>query len=129
MAVIKRRNILPSHFGRKAFGRTLTSYQLSPSFTNHPSFLQATRLNWYRDSTEWKPFHHDAAAVKPDKAKTQNFTVAVSFGMERDAAFEHAQTKTVTNLVGSQVNSTDPMLRFAMRLESELIARFFMTKK
>ena len=26
--------------------------------------FQATRLNWYRDSTEWKPFHHDAAAIK-----------------------------------------------------------------
>jgi hypothetical protein len=47
----------------------------------------------YRDSTEWKPFHFDAAAVKADKARTQNFTVAISFGMERDAAFEHAKTK------------------------------------
>ena len=26
--------------------------------------IAATRLNWYRDSTEWKPFHHDAAAIK-----------------------------------------------------------------
>ena len=58
----------------------------------------ATRLNWYRDSKEWKPFHHDAAAIKPDKARTQNLTVAVSFGAERDAAFEHAQTKTVISL-------------------------------
>ena len=33
--------------------------------------------------------------MKPDKARTQNFTVAVSFGCERDAAFEHAETKTV----------------------------------
>ena len=40
-----------------------------------------------------QPFHHDAAAMKPDKARTQNFTVAVSFGCERDAAFEHAETK------------------------------------
>jgi hypothetical protein len=31
-------------------------------------------------------------------AKTQNFTVGVSFGMERDAAFEHAQTKTVISM-------------------------------
>ena len=56
--------------------------------------IKATRFNWYRDSKEWKPFHHDAAAVKPDKAKTQNFTVAVSFGSEREAAFEHAKTRT-----------------------------------
>lgn len=61
-------------------------------------FFIATRLNWYRDSKEWKPFHHDAAAIKPDKAKTQNFTVAVSFGAEREAAFEHATTKTVISM-------------------------------
>ena len=60
--------------------------------------VKATRLNWYRDDSEWKPFHHDAAAIKPDKAKTQNFTVAVSFGAERDAAFEHAGTKTVISM-------------------------------
>ena len=60
--------------------------------------VQATRLNWYRDTNEWKPFHHDAAAVKPDKARTQNMTVAVSFGAERDAAFEHAKTKTVISM-------------------------------
>ena len=32
--------------------------------------IKATRFNWFRDCSEWKPFHHDAAAVKPDKAKT-----------------------------------------------------------
>ena len=26
--------------------------------------VKATRLNWYRDAEEWKPYHHDAAAVK-----------------------------------------------------------------
>jgi len=60
--------------------------------------IKATRLNWYRDTSEWKPFHHDAAAMKPDKARTQNFTVAVSFGVERDAAFEHAQSKNVISM-------------------------------
>ena len=56
--------------------------------------VKATRFNWYQDSSQWKPFHHDAAAVKPDKAKTQNITVGISFGSERDAAFEHAKTRT-----------------------------------
>jgi len=56
--------------------------------------IKATRLNWYRDSKEWKPYHHDAAAVKPDKARTQNFTVGVSFGLKRDVSFEHAKTRT-----------------------------------
>ena len=60
--------------------------------------IQATRLNWYKDTSQWKPFHHDAAAVKSDKAKLQNFTVAVSFGATREAAFEHATTKTVVSM-------------------------------
>lgn len=60
--------------------------------------IQATRFNWYKDTSQWKPFHHDAAAVKQDKAATQNFTVAVSFGGTRDAAFEHAKTKTVVSM-------------------------------
>ena len=60
--------------------------------------IKATRFNWYSDTSQWKPFHHDAAAVKPDKAKTQNFTVAVSFGACRDAAFEHAKTKAVISM-------------------------------
>jgi len=59
--------------------------------------IQATRFNWYTDTSQWKPFHHDAAAVKADKADVQNFTVAVSFGATRDAAFEHATTKTVVS--------------------------------
>jgi hypothetical protein len=48
----------------------------------------ATRLNYYVDSEDWKPYHHDAAALKPDKAKTQNITVGVSFGMTRDISFQ-----------------------------------------
>ncbi|CAB4056222.1 unnamed protein product [Lepeophtheirus salmonis] len=65
--------------------------------------VKATRFNWYRDSSEWKPYHHDAAAVKYNRAsKTQNFTAGVSFGTERDAAFQHAKTKTVVTL--PQVN-------------------------
>ena len=61
--------------------------------------VQATRFNWYRDSSEWKPFHHDAAAIKEKFARTQNFTLAASFGAERDAAFEHAKVNN-----GNKVN-------------------------
>jgi hypothetical protein len=60
--------------------------------------VNATRFNWYTDTSEWKPFHHDAAAVKPHMAKTQNFTAAVSFGATRDAAFENAATKVVVSM-------------------------------
>ena len=60
--------------------------------------IQATRFNWYKNDREWKPFHHDAAAVKKDKARTQNFTVAVSFGATREAAFEDTDSKTVISM-------------------------------
>lgn len=48
----------------------------------------ATRLNYYGDSLDWKPYHHDAAALKPNKANTQNITVGVSFGETREISFE-----------------------------------------
>ena len=56
--------------------------------------IKATRFNYYKDTSQWKPFHHDAAAFKPDKAKEQNITIAVSFGATRDVAFEHAKHRT-----------------------------------
>jgi hypothetical protein len=60
--------------------------------------IKTTRFNWYRDPDHWKPFHHDSSFINPDKALTQNFTVAVSFGCTKDAAFEHAKTKTVISM-------------------------------
>ena len=52
----------------------------------------ATRFNWYRDSSDWKPFHHDAAAMKPERfAHKQNCTIAASFGATRDVSFLHAK--------------------------------------
>jgi len=48
-----------------------------------------TRFNWYRDSSDWKPFHHDSAAFNPSMAKKQNCTVGVSFGASRELAFKH----------------------------------------
>ena len=55
--------------------------------------VKATRLNWYRDSSEWKPFHHDRAAFTP--GCNQNCTVGASFGLCRDVAFQHAQSSSV----------------------------------
>ncbi|KAF4320325.1 hypothetical protein JM18_004076 [Phytophthora kernoviae] len=60
--------------------------------------IKATRFNWYKDTSQWKPFHFDAAAVKPHIAAIQNFTVGISFGATRDAAFEHAETKSVVSM-------------------------------
>lgn len=56
--------------------------------------VKSTRFNLYEDSNDWKPYHHDAAAVKEHIAEQQNFTVGLSFGAKRDIAFEHAQNKT-----------------------------------
>ena len=53
-----------------------------------------TRFNWYRDSADWKPFHHDSAAFNPERARNQNITVGVSFGVTRELAFLHAKNNT-----------------------------------
>jgi len=50
-----------------------------------------TRFNWYRDASDWKPFHHDSAAFNPQRARNQNVTVGVSFGATRELAFLHAK--------------------------------------
>jgi hypothetical protein len=52
--------------------------------------VKSTRFNYYKDSNDWKPYHHDAAAVKPHIAEKQNFTVGVSLGATRDISFEYA---------------------------------------
>lgn len=49
-----------------------------------------TRFNWYTNSADWKPFHHDSAAFNPDRAKTQNITVGLSLGATRELAFLRA---------------------------------------
>ena len=48
--------------------------------------LSSTRLNYYVDEHDWKPYHHDIAALKPPK--TQNITVGASFGTTREISFE-----------------------------------------
>jgi hypothetical protein len=50
-----------------------------------------TRFNWYRDSSDWKPFHHDSAAFNPQRAKNQNITIGASFGATRELAFIRAK--------------------------------------
>lgn len=53
---------------------------------------RGTRFNWYRTSSDWKPFHHDSAAFNEQRAREQNCTVGVSFGAARELAFRHAKT-------------------------------------
>jgi hypothetical protein len=56
--------------------------------------IKATRLNYYRNSSDFKPYHFDAAAIDPKKAAIQNMTIGVSFGVKRIVGFEHAKTKS-----------------------------------
>jgi hypothetical protein len=34
-----------------------------------PMTSVGTRFNWYRDSSDWKPYHHDSAAFNPTRGK------------------------------------------------------------
>lgn len=54
---------------------------------------QGMRFNWYRDGSDWKPFHHDSAAFNPQRAAQQNCSIGMSFGSTRELAFRHAKTK------------------------------------
>lgn len=51
----------------------------------------ATRFNYYINTMNWKPYHHDAAALKPEKAKYQNITVGLSLGYTREISFQSTQ--------------------------------------
>jgi hypothetical protein len=59
--------------------------------------VNSTRFNFYQDSMDHKPFHFDAAAIKPHIAKVQNFTVGISFGACRDITFEHDKTRNIVS--------------------------------
>ena len=60
--------------------------------------VKSTRFNYYQNSKDWKPFHHDAAAVKEHISKNQNFTVGISLGATRDIVFENAKNKTLISI-------------------------------
>jgi len=92
---------------------TLFNYVIDELCNYFDMIPSATRFNLYNDSKEWKPYHHDAAALKPDKAKKQNITVGVSFGLTRDISFQHAKSYNRINFplengcvyaFGNQVN-------------------------
>ena len=53
----------------------------------------SSRFNWYRDSSDWKPYHHDSAAFNPQRAKKQNITVGISFGATRELGFMNATSR------------------------------------
>ena len=48
----------------------------------------ATRLNFYRDGSDWKPYHHDSHAACANGHK-EDFTMGASFGAPRALSFLH----------------------------------------
>lgn len=75
--------------GSKTYQKVLD--KMSEYFSISPQ-NKGTRFNWYRDGSDWKPFHHDSAAFNPERAKDQNCTIGISFGAPRELAFRHAKT-------------------------------------
>lgn len=71
--------------------------RLCEYFHIDPKGSVGTRFNWYRDSSDWKPFHHDSAAFNPQRAKNQNITVGASFGAMRELAFIRASEENTRN--------------------------------
>lgn len=51
-----------------------------------------TRLNFYKDGSDWKPFHHDSHAYG-NKSLREDFTIGASFGASRELAILHDKTK------------------------------------
>jgi hypothetical protein len=45
-----------------------------------PSRGGGGRFNWYKDGSDWKPFHHDSAAFNPRRAANQNITARAPLG-------------------------------------------------
>jgi hypothetical protein len=50
--------------------------------------VHASRLNFYPNSSSWKPFHHDSHAYG-DKGTKEDFTMGASFGASRQLVFLH----------------------------------------
>ena len=50
-----------------------------------------TRLNFYKDNSDWKPLHHDSHAYG-NKAKREDFTMGASFGFERELLIKHDES-------------------------------------
>merc|ERR1719198_2263216 len=47
----------------------------------------ATRLNFYRDGSDWKPYHHDSHAYS--NGMKEDFTMGASFGFTRSLSILH----------------------------------------
>jgi hypothetical protein len=58
--------------------------------------VYATRLNYYRDGTQWKPQHHDSHAYG-GRAQREDFTVGLTLGAQRSLLFVHEASQREFN--------------------------------
>eukprot|EP01083_Nonionella_stella_P041162 111627_1 len=58
----------------------------------------ASRLNYYRNGKDYKPYHHDSHAYLQAKNVKEDFTIGVSFGQERILSFKHCKTDLLINI-------------------------------
>lgn len=49
-----------------------------------------TRLNYYKNGNDWKPYHHDSHAFR-DNVR-ENFTIGISLGGGRELSFLHEES-------------------------------------
>lgn len=54
-----------------------------------------TRVNYYRDGKDFKPFHHDSHAYNGSEQIREDFTMGVSFGTSRQLDFKHEKSGCV----------------------------------
>lgn len=48
-----------------------------------------TRLNYYKDQSDWKPLHHDSHAYANEMNLREDFTIGISLGATRELVFMH----------------------------------------
>lgn len=51
-----------------------------------------TRLNYYKDGKDWKPYHQDRNAFSN---RYGNYTIGVSFGFKRDLSFRYLENNDI----------------------------------
>ena len=56
--------------------------------------INASRLNRFSDSGDYKPFHHDASAIIPSRTRTQNTSIVLCLGEGRPVRFYHEPSKS-----------------------------------
>lgn len=54
-----------------------------------------TRLNYYKDQSDWKPMHHDSHAYGESLHLKEDFTIGISLGSTRELVFMHEQSGNI----------------------------------